>query len=119
MSLNKIINQTNRIYHDEEILISYGDDYWAKHEQQAQRISYETVVEASTAKKTVPQPKNTGIKTAKKNTCIKTAKRKKKVITISDNDDSSDFFSSSEWQTEHHYISNIKLVVRFDDEQSD
>ena len=37
-----------------------------------------------------------GIKTAKKNTGIKTTKRKKKVITIYDSDDSSDLFSSSE-----------------------
>ena len=74
-------------------MISYGDDYWPKHEQQAQRISYETV-EANTAIKTVAQ--TLGIKTAKKNTGIKTTKRKKKVITIYDSDDSSDLFSSSE-----------------------
>ncbi len=40
---NAVLRAIKTIYHDEEILISYGDDYWAKHEQQAQRISYETV----------------------------------------------------------------------------
>ena len=90
---NAVLKAIKPIYHDEEILISYGDDYWAKHEQQAQRISYETV-EANTAIKTVAQ--TLGIKTAKKNTGIKTTKRKKKVITVYDSDDSSDLFSSSE-----------------------
>jgi len=89
---NAVLKAIKPIYHDEEILISYGDDYWAKHEQQAQRISYETV-EANTAIKTVAQ---TGIKTAKKNTGIKTTKKKKQIITIYDSDDSSDLFSSSE-----------------------
>ncbi len=37
-----------------------------------------------------------GIKTAKKNTGMKTPKKKKQVITIYDSDDSSDLFSSSE-----------------------
>ncbi len=48
-------------------------------------------VEANTAKKTKAQPaKNTGIKTQRN--------FEQKVITISDSDDSSDLFSSSEQQ---------------------
>jgi SET domain-containing protein len=77
-----VLRAIKPIYHDEEILISYGDDYWAKHEQQAQRISCETV-EANTAMTVVQTAWYEG-HTAKKNTGIKTAKRKKKVITIFD-----------------------------------